>query len=111
MHWLERKKKYKFRLVITGSSSSLSYVAFSVFLKTGSMATSLQRGLILQAGNKYVMELHDSVWKCLSQTQYAAQSRKESLEVIFTSSEKCISGIVLMLIDHSHHAGEQGDED
>ena len=37
-----------------------------------------------------------------------AQSRKESLQVLFISSEKYPSGMVLMFTDHIHHRSEQG---
>ena len=38
-----------------------------------------------------------------------AQSRKGSLQVLFISSEKYPSGMVLMFTDHIHHRSEQGD--
>lgn len=39
-----------------------------------------------------------------------AQSRKESLQVLFISSEKHPSGTVLMFTDRIHHRGEQGGD-
>lgn len=95
-HWLGRRKS-KFRLLIA-RSNPLGCAAFSVFLKTDSMATSfLKRWFILHAGRKHVTEMHDSVLKSLNQNSLA-QSRKE----------KNTSVIVLMFIDHLHHGGGQG---
>ena len=76
----------------------------------GSMATSLERE-IHSSSRQQVCD--GAAWFCLERFEsnnILAQSRKESLQVIFISSEKYPSGMVLMFTDHIHHRGEQGGD-
>ena len=108
-YWPGRKNTsldcFKFSLL--ARSSPLGYAAFLMFLKIGSMATSLKRQVHSPA-RQQVSDWAARLWKDLCQTKQPGSEQRGIIVGIIHIKGKEYSGIVLMFTDRIHDGGDQG---